>query len=248
MKLLICLLTIFTALGLQAGTLRVCYDAYFFLKMGESCISYSINDNILSIESAQHTTGLVDLAHHMEQKVSSEIILRPLASKYLFFYEKSSRKTMTHHYFYEDKIKFSGNTYKYKSGKYKSSTEYFDRSFTMDPTLAVLYMQLYDHKKKNGTIKSFFDGKYIKIEYHKKHDENIEYGGEMFRCRVIDFTVPVKTSSLVTPTGVWRIYIDKPTGIIMGLELMFPLGKARLKPVSIEGDRSLFQRFRAKNL
>ncbi len=78
--------------------------------------------------------------------------------------------------------------------------------------------------------------------------KDIEFEGVIHRCRVIDFKVPVSTSSLVTPTGVWRIYIDEQTGIIMRLELKFPLGNAKLTPVAISGDRYLLKNYISKGL
>ncbi len=56
--------------------------------------------------------------------------------------------------------------------------------------------------------------------------------------------------NLVTPTGVWRIYIDEQTGIIMRLELKFPLGgNAKLTPpVAISGDRYLLKNYISKGL
>lgn len=107
----------------HAGELKVCYDASFLFKIGESCISYKLSDDhVLNVESEQETTGIIDLMHRIEQKVSSEVSLRPFESLYLFFYEKNEHKTMTHHYYFNEKIKYTSNSYRFKKNKrYKTA-------------------------------------------------------------------------------------------------------------------------------
>ena len=233
----------------DAEELSVCYDASFLFKIGESCISYEIkDDNVLLVESNQQTTGVLDMFHHIEQKVSAEVSLRPFESIYLFFYEKNEHKTMTHHYFFNDKIKYSSNSYRYKNKRYKTAKKVFDKKNVLDPTAAVMYIQLQDLPSGKGKLTSFFEGKYVDISYKQVGQKAIEFNEEKFRCRVIDFKIPVGTSSVVTPTGVWRIYIDEKTGIILRLELKFPLGHAKLTPVSITGDRDLLKNYITKGL
>ncbi|PLX68030.1 MAG: hypothetical protein C0603_07930 [Denitrovibrio sp.] len=242
------LLLSFSASG-HSGELTVCYDASFLFKIGESCITYKItDDNAMTVESRQQTTGMIDLLHHLEQKVSAEVSLKPFESKYLFFYEKNEHKTITHHYFFDKQIKYTSNSYRYKNKRYKSKNKLFDRKDVLDPTAAVLFIQLQDLPSVEGKLTSFFEGKYVDITYNQIGQKDISFEGDIFRCSVIDFKVPVSTSSLVTPTGVWRIYIDEQTGVIMRLELKFPLGSARLKPVSISGDRALFKKYISKGL
>jgi len=232
----------------HADGLEVCYEASFIFKIGESCISYEIDDDTLKIESSQHTTGIVDLAHHIEQKVSSEVSMNPFGSQYLFFYEKNEHKTMTHHYFFKDKIYYSSNSYRYKNKKYKNAKKVFEKKDVLDPTAAVIYMQLHDLMQEEGKLTSFFEGKYVDITYKNDGYEDVSFEGRLYRCRRIEFKVPVSTSSLVTPTGSWKIFIDESTGVIMGLELKFPLGRAKLKPVRITGDKELFQKYMSKSL
>lgn len=239
---------LFTALLITvpayAESLKVCYDASFIFKIGESCISYElVKDNVLRLESAQHTTGLIDLAHHIEQKVTAEMRLDPVSSLYLFFYEKNTRKSMTHHYFFSDKITYAGNSFRFKDSRYRNTRKDFERRDVLDPSAAVMFVQLNDLTKPEGAVTSFFEGKYINITYKKAGYEDIEFKGEKFRCRMMDFKVPASTSSVVTPTGVWRVYVDERTGMIMRLELKFPLGNARLTPVSITGDRDILRRY-----
>lgn len=241
------LLCIFVNSSLYAAPLKVCYEASLFFKIGESCIEYRVEDGILKMESNQYTTGLIDLAHHLEQRTVADISLSPFKSIYLFFYEKNTRKSMTHHYFYSDKLVYSGNSYKYKNGKYKNTKKEYASDGVMDPAAAVMYIQLFDIAEE-GVLKTFFEGKYIDISYKKAGEETVRFDGADHLCEVVEFKVPVKTSSLVTPTGVWRIYIDKDTGVIMRLELAFPLGNAKLKTVSISGDTDLLKMYMGKAL
>jgi len=243
------LFLLFSFATASAEKLKVCYEASLLFKIGESCISYNVtDDNMLKIESSQHTTGIVDMAHHMEQKVTADISLIPFKSIYLFFYEKSTRKSMTHHYFFKDKLLYSGNSFRYKDNKYKSKKKEYAKDGVLDPAAAVMYVQLYELAKNDGELRTFFEGKYIDITYSKAGRKEIKFDGEKYVCRVVDFKVPVATSSLVSPTGVWRIYIDEDTGIIMRLELKFPLGNAKLKTVSISGNRDILKKYKSKSL
>jgi hypothetical protein len=243
-KLLIPVLLI-TAVYANAEPLKICYEASLLFKIGESCIEYNVEDDILRMKSSQNTTGLIDIAHHMEQRTAADISLSPFKSIYMYFYEKSDRKSMTHLYFYKEKLLYSGNTFRYKDSRYKSFKKEFDMEGVLDPAAVVMFVQLYDLEEE-GILKTFFDGKYIDITYKKAGEKDIRFDGEDYPCKVVEFQVPVKTSSLVTPTGVWRIYIDKETGVIMRLELQFPLGNAKLKTVSITGDRDLLKSYIGK--
>jgi len=236
-----------SAWSAKAEPLKVCYEASLLFKIGESCIEYNIEGDLLRMKSSQHTTGLIDMAHHMEQRTAADISLSPFKSIYMYFYEKSTRKSMTHLYFYRDKLLYSGNTFRYKDSRYKSFKEEFENEDVLDPAAAVMFVQLNDLDEE-GVLKTFFDGKYIDITYKKAGEENVRFDGDDYLCKVVEFQVPVKTSSLVTPTGVWRIYIDKATGVIMRLELQFPLGNAKLKTVSISGDRDLLKSYIGRDL
>lgn len=241
---LLCAAFLFCRLPLYADTLKVCYDASFIFKVGESCISYRISGaDRLNVYSSQHTTGLIDIAHPLEQQVSADILLNPLSSGYLFFYEKNEHKSMTHHYYYKENLVYTGNSFRFRDSRYRSSRREFDKSGVLDPAAAVLFIQLNTLREGQGELRSFFEGKYVDITYENKGYDEIDFEGEKHRCRVVDFKVPVSTSSLITPTGVWRIFVDDETGIIMRLELKFPLGHAKLVPVSITGDRGIFRSY-----
>ncbi|XOB65903.1 DUF3108 domain-containing protein [Deferribacteres bacterium DY0037] len=229
-----------------AESLKVCYEASLLFKVGESCIEYQLSEgDILKLESKQHTTGIVDAASHLEQRVTADIALNPLVSRYLYFYEKNKRKSMTHHYMFQERLIYSGNSFRYKDHRYKNARKTFDKEGVLDPAAAVMYFQL-NMNAGEGSLKTFFEGKYIDITYSEEGHEEITFNGEKYGCSVIDFVVPVSTSSLVTPTGVWRIYIDDETGIIMRLELKFPLGSAKLKPVLITGNREILKKYIAR--
>jgi len=248
-RVILLFLISFFVLPVYSGSLKVCYEASLFIKVGESCIAYNVNNSdILKMKSSQYTTGLVDMVHRLEQEVKAEMSLRPFESIYLFFYEKNNRKTFTHHYFFNEMITYAGNSFRYKDSRYKSSRKKFKREGVYDPAAAVIFIQLNDLTEEEGRITSFFEGKYVDITYRSAGRGSVEFEGWKHNCRIIDFKVPVSTSSLVTPSGVWRIYIDEVTGIIMRLELQFPLGRAKLTPTSISGDRELLRKYMAKKL
>ena len=227
----------------HAESLKVCYEADFLIKIGESCVTYDTgSDGVLQFKSVQHTTGIIDVAHHIEQKVMAQLRIDPVASIYLFFYEKNSAKSLTHHYFYKNSmVGYSSNSFRFKDKVYKSVKKDFGAKGVLDPVAAVLSAQL--HHVSKGEMTSFFEGKYIDITYKDAGRADVEFEGLKYRCRKVDFKIPVSTSSVVTPTGVWRVYIDEKTGMIMRLELKFPLGSAKLIPVSITGDKDIFRKY-----
>lgn len=243
MKKILVLFFLFITTSVYAfEALKVCYDASFLFKVGESCIEYQIDQNgDLQVQSHQYTTGTMAGLYPLEQKVVAYLSPDRLSSKSLFFFEKNKWKTLTHHYSFSEQVEYTIQKFKHENQKVSHKNGKKSSEGCYDPTGAVLYVQGMDDSK-TGDIKAFFEGKHFPVSYRFKKNKNVEVNGEDKNCRVVDFKIPLKSSSMISPSGKWRLFIDEETRIIMRLELLFPLGKAVLKVTSITGDKMLLRK------
>lgn len=224
------------ATNIHANKLTVCYDASFMFKVGESCITYEKDKNKnLVVSSRQYTTGTMKSLYPLEQTVIAYLTPSPLKSKSLFFYEKNKWKTLTHHYSYGEEIQYLIQKVHVKDNKVSTKKGNIVNYNFFDPTAAVLHVQMANNNK-DGKLQTFFEGKNFPTSYKSNGYKEIELNDKKINCRIIDFKLPLKSSSMISPSGKWRLFIDKETGIIIKLELLFGLGKAVLTAKSIEGN------------
>lgn len=207
-----------------AKKLTLCYKAYYFIPLGGACIEYLLEENYMKIESYLNTNSFASMLKKIDDRGSSTFDFKKFEFK---FYQKEGRYVRDHFYSYDDKS-LSYNIIRYKKDKQTFKKGVLENDGLLDPYFYTLNIQC-GFKR---SFKLFYDEKkyYIPVEIRVGEKE-----------KIVSLKPEIKTKGLLVPKGDWTFYIDD-YGILTDLFVEFTIGKAKLKIISIEGDKGVIKR------
>lgn len=207
-----------------AENLTLCYKAYYFVPLGEACIEYLLEENYMKIESYLKTNTFASMLKKIDDRGFSTFE----SKKFEFqFYQKEGGYVRDHLYSYDNKS-MSYNIIRYKKDKQSFKKGILENDGLLDPYFYTLNIQC-GFKR---SFKLFYD--------EKKYDIPVENrGGE--KEKIVSLKPEIKTNGLLVPKGNWTFYIDD-YGIFTDLFVEFTIGKAKLKMISIEGDKGVVKK------
>lgn len=229
-----------------SNSLKVCYDVkVFFLKVGESCISYSMEGSELKISSYMKTVNIGSIAKRIYDHGGAEVLLPTLKPKLFFFYQEEGSFKRYQEY------NFKNNSIFVKETKYKKLTDIIEKDENktyshngeLDPYSAGLYLFLSVPKHQKGTIPIFYDDRFYKIPWERIEKTVIFSDLGNFNAYKIKILPNIKGKGLLQPKGEWFLWIDEKTKLPIEMEVGFIIGSVKVKATSINGDYNLFNKF-----
>ena len=205
-----------------AEKLNLCYRVYYFIPLGEACIGYLVDGNQIKIQSYLKTNTFASMVKKIDDRGFSLFD----SGKFEFrFYQNEGGYVRDHFYSYDNK-RLAYTITRYKEDKKVVKNGILKDNGLLDPYFYTLGIQC---GYKNG-FKLFYDD--------KQYDIPLAVSGDK---KVITLKPEIKTRGLLVPKGVWTFYIDD-YGALTDIFVEFTIGKAKLKLVSIEGDRGIIKK------
>lgn len=219
------LIFVLSVFPLLAGErLTLCYKAYYFIPLGEACIEYLLEENYMKIESYLKTNTFASMLKKIDDRGFSTFE----SKKFEFqFYQKEGRYVRDHLYSYDNKS-MAYNIIRYKKDKQSLKKGIVENDGLLDPYFYTLNIQC-GFKR---SFKLFYD--------EKKYDIPVETRGSE-KEKIVSLKPEIKTNGLLVPKGDWTFYIDD-YGIFTDIFVEFTIGKAKLKMISIEGDKRIVRK------
>ncbi|MGA1846708.1 DUF3108 domain-containing protein [Deferribacter abyssi] len=217
----------FASQVLAEEKLTVCYKAYYFIPLGEACIEYSFDSDKIKISSYIKTNTLISLIKRIDDKGYSLIGLKRGVYHFKFFQREGDYKR-DHIYTYSRK-NLNYKIIKFKKGKGYIKKGVVNKKYIFDPYFYTLNLQCGLYK---NYFQLFYDKKTYKIPINETKGEGY---------RIIRLKPDIKTSGLLVPKGYWWIFVNKDM-MMDRIWVEFTIGRAKLRSVSVEGDRSLIKK------
>lgn len=241
-KIIFILTFIFIPYISLASSLTACYDVkVFFFKVGESCITYKIESNILKISSSMKTVNIGSLAKRINDHGSSELILDKFTpKKFLFYQEEGTFKRYQEYNFKDNKIFVIEKKYKKLTDEIeKEEKKVYNHAQELDPYNAALYLFKNFQLHTSGTIPIFYDDKIYKIPWVNLEKTLLKTSFGEMKCQKLVIKPYIKGKGLLQPRGDWILYIDENTLLPIKMEIGFIIGSVKVELVSIDGDPKL---------
>lgn len=233
---LICL--IFICQPLHASKLKICYEAKYLIKLGESCIKYEmLSENVLHIKSEVHTTGFVRALHELDLTGQSFINLTDFSPTRMSMREKTSKYLLENEYIFDGKIHFTQYKTKFKNDVRKKRKDGFfeNRKNLLEPFSASAAIQT--DGGAIGNVEAFYEGDTINIPYSLTGYGYVYVQDKRYLARIIELSPLInKNSSKLKPKGKWSLYVHEETGMLLRIEVEFSIGKVVLNATSVTGD------------
>lgn len=246
-KVIFFLSFIFTPYFSLAASLTACYDVkVFFFKVGESCITYKIESNILKISSSMKTVNIGSLAKRINDHGSSELILDKFTpKKFIFYQEEGSFKRYQEYNFKDNKIFVIERKYKKLTDDIeREENKVYNHNGELDPYNAALYLFKKFQSNSSGMIPIFYDDKFYKIPWTNLEKTSLQTSlGEM-KCQKLMIKPYIKGKGLLQPKGDWILYIDEKSLLPIRMEIGFLIGSIKVELVSMTGDIKLISKLK----
>ncbi len=243
-KLLLIFLIFFTLQRgiLHASSLRACYDVkVYFLKVGESCINYSLETKEVKITSFMRTVNIGSIAKRIYDHGGATLSIKDFKPLHFQFHqEEGSFKRFQEYLFKDDKIYVTERKYKKLSDEIEREEKkiYFHKG-EFDPYSAGLFLFLNVEKQSKGTIPIFYDDKFYKIPWEKIEKTTLTDDIGTFNVFKIKIHPNIKGKGLLQPKGEWFLWIDEKTKLPIEMEVGFIIGSVKVKISQIEGNSNL---------
>ena len=227
---------------LHASSLRTCYDVkVFFLKVGESCINYSIEKREIKITSFMRTVNIGSIAKHIYDHGGVTVSINDLKPIHFHFHQEEGRfKRFQEYLFKDNKIFVTERKYKKLSDEIEleEKKSYFHKG-EFDPYSATLFLFLNVEKQNIGTIPIFYDDEFYNISWEKIKKITLTNNMGQFNVFKIKIQPNIKGKGLLQPKGVWFLWIDEKTKLPIEMEVGFIIGRVKVRISQIEGNRNL---------
>ncbi|KAA0258365.1 DUF3108 domain-containing protein [Deferribacter autotrophicus] len=217
----------FASQVLAEEKLTVCYKAYYFIPLGEACIEYSFDSDKIKISSYIKTNTLISLIKRIDNKGYSFLDLKRGVYHFNFFQREGNYKR-DHIYTYSH-TKLNYKIIKFKKGKKHIKEGVVNKKYVFDPYFYSLNLQC-------GLHRNNFNLFYDKRTYNISTNETKREGYRKIRLKP-----DIKTSGLLVPKGYWWIFVNEDM-MMERVWVEFTIGKAKLKSVSVDGDRNLIKK------
>jgi hypothetical protein len=228
--------------NLHASSLRACYDVkVFFLKVGESCITYSYETKEIKITSFMKTVNIGSLAKRIYDHGGATVFVKDLKPIHFQFHqEEGSFKRFQEYLFKDNKIYVTERKYKKLSDEIeREEKKSYPHKGEFDPYSAALFLFLNVEKQNKGTIPIFYDDKFYEIPWEKIEKTTLTYDITQFNVFKIKIQPNIKGKGLLQPKGEWFLWIDEKTKLPIEMEVGFIIGSVKVKISQIEGNRNL---------
>ncbi len=225
-----------------SSTITACYDVnVFFLRVGESCITYKIDNKILKINSYMRTVNIGTLAKRIYDYGSSELVIEKISpKKFTFYQEEGTFKRYQEYNFKENKIYVIERKYKKLTDDIeKEERKIYSRSDELDPYSAALFLFKNFQISPEGVIPIFYDDKFYKIPWKTLGEIFIKTPLGEVKVQKLLIKPYIKGKGLLQPKGDWLLYIDKTSLLPIRMEIGFIIGSVKVDLVSINGDLNL---------
>lgn len=225
-----------------AEQMTACYDASYFFKIGETCITYKYDENGFEIKSEAKTVNLGAAFKPLVQHGISFLELNPLRTKNMILNEQGSTYTVIHdYYFNDDHADFVVTKTRSKNGEIKKVKKgtVKGKNF-IDPYAGMLAIQM--DKSGDGIQKIFFEGKIVHLSYKNIGKEIIRTDSGIYKTRILETSPKVETDGNLVPKGKWRFWIDEISGALIKMEVEFSIGKVILRLDKVQGNKYLLSK------
>lgn len=220
-----------------AINVSACYRVeILFFKVGESCISFQEENDIVSVKSFMRTVNIGSLAKRVEDKGEGIIkkgSLKPMLFK--FYQEEGKFKRYQEYKYIDDKIHVRETKYVGLSDKIEKDEKkvYLYNNFG-DPYAVAMYLFENIDKNKSGTLRLFYDDKYYHVPFSIQKEENISIDDIRYDTYKVIVKPNIQGKGLLKPKGDWILWIDKKSRLPVKMSVSFIIGSVNVLVESLK--------------
>lgn len=243
MRTFLLFLLLVTATTASASQLSVCYDVYYIINLGTTCITYEEKDeNTMVITSTARTSPAASKVKKVDDYVQGILSVNPIQTRVMRLTQKEGNKERLHTYqFNASRVQYRIHTMRPgKPDKIEENSipnnNYYD---PFGVSLRLQSLELAD----SGAMRMFFDSDPSVVQYQLMGTEVIPVENiGTFTAQKVRVRSGAKMESVLAPRGSWDLWIDKATGVFVKMDVIFLIGRAKIEMTSMKGDRTLLKR------
>ncbi|MBB5021983.1 DUF3108 domain-containing protein [Desulfurispira natronophila] len=228
-----------------SNSLTACYNAYYIFKVGETCITYTLNDREeLEVESFARSAGMVNAVRRFTEESRSVLSLDPMQPKSFYQRQSNRRGSRVHDYIFEgDQVNYTVARFNTDGSLRRIESDTQDLPGVFEPYSLSLFIQLTGEQR--GELPLFFGGETGSVEFRERGTSTIEAAGETFRTKRLDIIPKARDEDgALSPEGNWRFWIDKETGLLVQMRISVAVGSATITLSDMSGNKRLLERIK----
>lgn len=213
--------------ALQARNVTACYDVeLFFLKVGESCITFRDDKETVSVSSFMRTVNIGSLAKRINDKGEGVVGKAGYKARLFRFHQEEGQfKRYQEYNFVNNKVYVRETRYKGLSDVIiKDERKEYEANDYLDPYAAALYLFENIEKNQNGTIKLFYDDRFYNIPYWRLKKEETIIDGVRYETYKVLIKPYIQGKGLLKPKGDWYLWVDRQSKMPIKMRVGFIIG------------------------
>ncbi len=208
-----------------------CYRVeVFFFKVGESCISFKEEGDLIFVKSFMRTVNIGSLAKRVNDEGEAIIERTTLKPRFFKFYQEEGRFKRYQEYKYlDDKIHVRETKYVDLTDKIeRDEKKVYEQKGYSDPYATALFLFEHIGEEQSGVLRLFYDDRYYNVPYSIVKEEDITVDETDFNTYKVLVKTNVRGKGLLKPKGNWYLWIDKKTRMPVKMNVGFLIGSVNV--------------------